>query len=133
VIAVGEDLRLEREEGAAGVDQVDARQPVLLGDLLRTEVLLHGQREVGAALHGRVVRDDHALAALDHPDPGDDACGRRLTVVDLPGGEGGELEEGAARIDEQVDALAGRQLPARAVALERRLASARGDPRRAFA
>ncbi len=51
--------------------------------------------------------------------------GRRgLASVRLPGGELVELEEGAARVDEQVDALACRQLPARAMARHRRLAAA---------
>ena len=76
VLAVGEDLGLERQERAAGVDEVEARQPVLLGDLLRAQVLLDREREVRAALHGRVVRDDDALLALDDADAGDDP-GRR--------------------------------------------------------
>ena len=84
VLAVGEHLGLERQERAAGVDEVDARQPVLLGDLLRAQVLLHREREVRAALHRRVVRDDHALAPLDDADPGDDAGARRLAVVEVP-------------------------------------------------
>ena len=69
VLAVGEDLGLQRQERAARVDEVEARQPVLLGDLLRAQVLLDRQREVRAALDGRVVGDDHALAALDDPMP----------------------------------------------------------------
>ena len=76
MVAVGKDLGLEGQEGAPGVDEVDARKAVLLGDLLRAQVLLDRQREVGAALHRRVVGDDHALAALDHPDARDDARGR---------------------------------------------------------
>ena len=72
VVAVGKHLGLQRQERAARVDEVEARQPVLLGHLLRAQVLLHRQREVRAALHGRVVRDDHALAALDDADSGDD-------------------------------------------------------------
>ena len=63
VLAVGEDLVLHRQERAAGVDQVDARQPVLQRDLLRAQVLLHRHRVVGAALDRGVVGDDHALAA----------------------------------------------------------------------
>ena len=78
VVAVGEDLVLERQERAARVDEVDARQVVLLGDLLRAEMLLHREREVRAALHRGVVRDDHARAALDDPDARDDARRRRL-------------------------------------------------------
>ncbi len=34
MLAVGEDVGLERQERAARVDEVDAREPVLLGDLL---------------------------------------------------------------------------------------------------
>ena len=63
VLAVGEDVRLERQVRPAGVGQVDAGEPVLLGDLLGAQVLLHGEREVAPALHGRVVRDDDARAA----------------------------------------------------------------------
>ena len=64
VVAVGEDLGLQRQVGAAGIDQVDAREAVLERDLLRAQVLLDRQREVRAALDGRVVGDDHALAAV---------------------------------------------------------------------
>ena len=81
---------------------------VLLGDLLGAQVLLHGEREVRAALHRRVVGDDHALAALDDADPGHDPGRRRRVVVDVPRGERGELEERAAGVDEPVDALARR-------------------------
>ena len=118
VLAVGEDLGLERQERAARVDEVEARQPVLLGDLLRAQVLLHREREVRAALHGRVVRDDHALPALDDADAGDDPGRGRLAVVQLPGGERAELEERGARVDQPVDPLARGQLAARAVALD---------------
>ena len=65
VVPVREHLRLQRQKRPARVDQVDARQPVLLGHLLRPQMLLHRQREIRAALHRRVVRDDHALAPLD--------------------------------------------------------------------
>ncbi len=133
VVAVGEDLGLQRQEGAAGVDEVDAREPVLLGDLLRAQVLLHGEREVRAALDGRVVRDDHALAALDDADAGDDPGARRVAVVQLPGGERVQLEERGAGIDEPVDPLPGRQLPARAVPFRRLLAAAGRDQRRPLA
>ena len=73
VVAVREHLVLQRQERAARVDEVDAGQAVLLGDLLRAQVLLHGQREVRAALDRGVVRHDHALLTLDDADAGDDA------------------------------------------------------------
>ena len=46
VIAIGEDLGLQRQERAAGVHQIHARQPVLQRDLLRAHVLLH--RDAGS-------------------------------------------------------------------------------------
>ena len=73
VIAIGKDLGLQRQEGAARVDQIDARQAVLERDLLRADVLLDRDRIVGAALDRRVVGDDQHLAARDAADAGDDA------------------------------------------------------------
>jgi hypothetical protein len=133
VVAVREDVRLERQERAAGVDEVEARQVILLRHLLRAQVLLHREREVGAPLYGRVVRNDRALAALDDADPRHDACARRLAVVGLPRGEGVQLEERRAGVDEPVDPLAREQLAAGAVPLDRALAAACGDLRRAVA
>ena len=133
VVAVGEDLGLQRKERSARVDEVEARQAVLTRDLLRAQVLLHGERVVRAALHGRVVRDDHALAALDDADAGDDPRRRCVAVVELPRGEGVQLEEGGARVDESVDPLARGELPARAMALDRLLAAAGRDERGALA
>ena len=89
VLAVGEHLVLQRQERAAGVDEVDAGQPVLQRDLLRAQVLLHRDRVVGAALDGGVVGDDHALAPADPADAGDDAgarARRRRTCRRRPAG-----------------------------------------------
>ena len=139
MVAVGEDLGLERQERAAGVDEVEARQVVLRGHLLRAQVLLHRQREVRAALDRRVVRDDHALAALDDADARDDARARRLSVVHVPRGQCVQLEERGVGVDQPVDPLARGQLAALAVprdcplaaAAARRAPSARAAPRRA--
>ena len=133
VVAVGEDLGLEGEERAARVHEVEAREPVLAGDLLCAEVLLHRERVVRAALDRRVVGDDHALPSLDDADPGHDPRRRRVAVVQLPGGERVQLEERGARVDEPVDPLARRELAAGAVSLDRLLAAAGGDERRALA
>ncbi len=65
VFLVGEDFVLQRQEGAAGVDEVHAGQGVFERHFLRAQVLLHGDREVRAALHRRVVRDDECFAAVD--------------------------------------------------------------------
>ena len=65
MVHVGEDLGLPRQVGAAALQQVDARQPVLHRDLLRSKLLLDGDRVEGAAFDGRVVGDHHALPAVD--------------------------------------------------------------------
>ena len=76
VLAVGEHVVPRGDEGTAGVDQVDARQPVLGSHLLGPQVLLHGDRVVRATLHRGVVGDDHAQAAGHRTDAGDDARAR---------------------------------------------------------
>ena len=124
VLAVGEDLVLHRQEGTAGVDQVDAGQPVLQRHLLRAQVLLHGHRVVGAAFDGGVVGDDDDLAAVDPADPGDDPGAGRRVVVEAVGGERRELEEGRAGVEQPVDALARQQLAALDVALGGALSAA---------
>ena len=68
MLLVGKHLRLERQERAARVDEVDAGQPVLERDLLRAQVLLDRDRVVGAALDGGVVGDDQDFAAGDASD-----------------------------------------------------------------
>ena len=124
VVAVGEDLGLQRQERAARVDEVDARQAVVERDLLRPEVLLHGDGEVGAALHRGVVRDDHHLAAAHAADAGDQAGAWRIAAVHPPCGQGRELEKRRARIEQAFDALADRQLALLAMAFDRPLAAA---------
>ena len=91
VLAVGEHLVLPRQERAAGVDQVDARQPVLPRDLLRAQVLLDRDRVVRAALHRRVVGDDHAFAPGHPADAGDHARAGALVVVHAVGGQRREI------------------------------------------
>ena len=129
VVAVGKDLGLERQERAARIDEVDARQPVLERDLLRPQVLLDRHRVVGAALDRRVVGDDHAGRALDAADAGDDAGAGRLVVVEAVRGERAQLEEGRTGVEQAVDPLADGELAAFAVALDRAIVAAGAAPR----
>ena len=112
MFAVGKDFRLVRQVRAAAIDQVDARQVVLEGDLLRAKVLFHGDREVDPALHRGVVADNHALAPRDAADARDHAGGRRLAIIHAVGRERGQLQEGRTRVDELLDALARQKLAA---------------------
>ena len=112
VLTVGEDRVLQRQERAARIDQVEARQVVVQRDFLRAQVLLDRHRVVGAALDGRVVGDDHALAAADPAHPGDDARGGRVTVVEPVRRERRKLKERRAGIEQRAHAVAGEQLAA---------------------
>ena len=124
---VGKDLVLQRQEGAAGIDHVDARQIVLPRDVLRAQMLFHRHRIIGAALDGRVIGDDDAFAPRDAPDPGDDARRMHVAAIEAVGRQRRQFQERGAGIDQQVDALARQHLAARGVALARGFAAAAGD------
>jgi hypothetical protein len=87
-------------------------------------VLLDREREIGAALDGRVVGDDHALAPRDAPDTGDDARARRLAAVHAVRGELPDLEERRAGVEQRAHPLARQELPAPDVLFARLVAAA---------
>ena len=80
MFAVREDLVLLRQVRAAGIDERDAGDPVLEGDLLGPEVLLHRDREIGAAFDRGVVANHQDVAAVHQADAGDDAGGRHVAA-----------------------------------------------------
>ncbi len=84
---------------------------VLEGDLLRTKVLLHGDREVGPSLHRRVVRHDHDVAPGDPADPRDEPRSRRLPLEHPVAGERRELEDRGVGVEEPLDPAANGELP----------------------
>ena len=132
MIAIGEHLGLERQERAAGIDEIDARQTVLQRDLLGADVLFHRQGIVGSSLDRCVVGDDQDLPSRHAADAGDDAGRRRPVVVEIPCGERRQFQKRRTGIEQLVDALADRQLPLGAVPLEVFLAAAEsrlGGPR----
>ena len=116
VLLVGEDLVLKRQEGSARVDQVDAGEMIGQRHLLGPHVLPHGQRQVGAALDRGVVGHDQALHPLHHPDAGDHARRGGVVVVQAPGRQRREFEEGGAGVDQPVDAVADEEFAAGLVA-----------------
>ncbi|MNU85825.1 hypothetical protein D3C71_755740 [compost metagenome] len=112
MLPVGEHLVLHGEEGAAGIHQIEAGEAQPLGDGLGPQVLFHRERVVGAPLDGGVVHHQQAEPTRNLAEPRDDAGGGHSFLIDLPGGQGRELEEGGARVQQLVDALAGQQLAA---------------------
>ena len=127
VLPVREDVCLLRQERPARVHQVDARQTVLLGDLLRAQVLLYGDRVICAALHGRVVGDDHHFVPGHPPHAGHDTGRRSVAAIHLPGGQRAHLQERRPGVKQAVDPLPCRQLAALTVPVDQRLAAALAD------
>ena len=132
MLAIGKNLSLQRQERSARVDEIDAGQAIVERDLLRADVLLDGDRVVGAAFDGGVVGDDQHLAARHAADPRHDAGRRRLVVVHPVGGERGELEERRTGVEQTIDALARRQLSLVALALKVFRAAAFAGPGRSL-
>ena len=128
MVLIGKHLVALRQVGAAAIDQVDHGQAVFERDVLGANVLADGFLEKRAALGGRVVGDDHADHAADGADPGDEAGAGHRVVVEPPGGERREFEKRAERIDQEVDALAHRNLAAVAMALHHAVAAAGQRP-----
>ena len=120
MFAIGKDLGLQRKKRAARIDQVDARQMILHRDFLRAQMLLHRERIVGPAFHGRIVGDDHRLAAGNPADAGDDRGAGRLVVIEPVSRERGQLQKGSFGIDQRFDPIAHQQLAALGVARARR-------------
>ena len=112
MIAVGKHLVLTGQEGASGVDQIDAGQPILPRDLLSAQVFLDRNRVVGTAFDRRVVGHDHAFATGDPADSGDDAGPWAFVVVHPVGGKRSDFEQGTAGVEQAVDAVTGQQFAA---------------------
>jgi hypothetical protein len=112
MLTVRKDLSLMWKVGAARINQIDARQVVLSRDLLRTQMLLDGQRKISPAFNSRVVRNDQHLSFGHAPNPGNDAGARRFAAVKPVGGEWSDLQERRPGIEEARDSLARQELAA---------------------
>src|SRR3546814_20200967 len=87
---------------------------------------------VSAALHRRVVADDHRLPSRHAPDPRDHPRARNFAAIHVARRELADLEEGRAWIEQPLDALARQQLAAARVTLAQLLVAAKpgfGAPR----
>src|SRR5262249_59678174 len=79
-------------QGAAGrLHELDVGHAVVAGDLQGAHQLADPDHGHGPAEVGRVVADDHAFGALDHPDAQHHAAAD--VVVGLVAGQPAELEK----------------------------------------
>jgi hypothetical protein len=129
VLAVREDFILHRQKRAARIDEIDARQAILERDLLRAQMLFHGQRVIRATFDGSVVGHDHAARTANDADAADEACSGQRGVVDVVGRELADLEPRRVGIEQLRDACAHGQLVPLAVFGPRAFAAAALDLR----
>ena len=132
MVAIGKHLVLPRQERPARIDKIDARQVILLSDLLRPQMLLYGQRIVSAALYRGIVGDDHALDAVNPADSANDSGRGHVVLVDLPRGELPDLQEWRIVVEQQPYPVPRQQLTAHHVALAGSLAAAQHHLRTQF-
>lgn len=112
VIATGKHVRLIWQVGTARIRQINTRQPILAGNLLGTQVLLHRYRIVRARLNGRIVGEDHTIHAVHVTDAGDQAGrGHLIRAVHIVAGQRAQLEKCGAFVKQLLDALPGQQAP----------------------
>ena len=76
-------------------------------------MLLHRHRIICAALDGRVVGDDHDLAALDKADSGDQPCAVDVALIHAESCERADFQKRRAGIDQTCDAFARQKLAPR--------------------
>ena len=119
MLAVGKHLGLRRQIGAAGIDQIDAGQPVLARNFLGAQMFFDRHRMIAAALDGGVVGHDHAFAPLDAAYAGDDAGGVHVAAIHAEGGERRQFQKRRAGVDQVHHAFPRQQLAARDMALAR--------------
>ncbi len=133
MLFIGKNLGLVRQVGAAAIDQIDTRQIGFECNFLRAQMLLMVRgKYTRRLLTVRVVGDDHDLPAADLANAADQPGARRVVVVKPVGGELAEFQEGRARLEQALDALARQQFAAGDVAGTDRLRAAeRGTSRRA--
>src|SRR5581483_9519322 len=118
VVAIREQIRLQRQESAGAIAEMHDRQAILDRDVEGAHRLLHRKRIPRAALHARVAGVDQHFAARHDADAGDDRRARHFAVVLLIRRERRELEERRARIEQPLDALAHEQLVLLAQAID---------------
>ena len=79
---------------------------ILEGDLLGSQVFLHGQGEVGAALDCRVVGDNHAFDAMDPADAGHNPRAGHIVAVHLPCRLASDFKKMRVLVKQRLDAIA---------------------------
>src|SRR5262245_35440522 len=105
MVAIGEHIRLKREERSAGIHEVKTRQAVLHCNFLRPQVLLHCDWEICTALHRSVICNKDGLMTLNHADARNETGAWRLIVVHAVSRDRAEFEERCVRVQYPIDSF----------------------------
>ena len=119
VIPIGEDLRLQRQKGTAGVNQVHTGQTIFGRNLLGAQMLFDRQRKIRAAFHRGIVGHNHAGTPRNVADATHHPRTRYRGVVHPVGGERRHFQEHAAGIDQLLNAVSDKQFAAGGVFVSR--------------
>ena len=81
IIRVREDIFSQRQEDSGGVNEIDSRNAIFDGYVLRTDDFLRRHGKEGPGFHGGIVHDEHDHATFDASESGDDAGGGSAAPV----------------------------------------------------
>ena len=102
IVRVRKHILLQRQKHSGGIDQVNRRNAIVDGDILRANHFFCGHREKRAGLYGRVIGDNHEHAPRYTPQPGDGSRRRSAAplLIHLVSRVNAELEKMGAGIDQ---------------------------------
>jgi hypothetical protein len=111
IIRVRKHIFLQRQKNSGGINQINRRDVIFNGDVLRADNFLRGHREKRASFHRRVIGDEHERSPADLRKSRNSPSRRRATpfFVHLVGSKNAKLEKLRAGIDQLRDALARRE------------------------
>src|SRR5581483_4962093 len=108
IVNVRENIFLERQESAGGVDQIDGRNMVFNSDVLGADNLLNGHREKCASLYRGIVHNQHEQSPVDPSQARNHSRTARAApfLVHFKCSVNSQFKEGTLGIDQQVNSFA---------------------------
>ncbi len=98
MVAVWKYFILERQESSSRVYQIDAGQPVLLGNFLGPKVFFDCKRIIGTTFNCGVIGNNHALYIMHLTNTGNYTSRRYIIVIQAIGSQLANFQKRAACI-----------------------------------
>src|SRR5687768_14778420 len=132
MIEVGKDFVLQGQKRPARIDEIQAGQIILFGDLLSAQMLLDRHREVRPTFDSGIVGDDEHFAVADASNTSNYSSSRSLVIVEISRGKGRKFQERRARVKQAFYALTDKELALLFLSLTIFLAASFTDAREAL-